>query len=265
MRGVIHLAGTVAPVRKRNKAREEEYGSIRPMTTMESWDMSAQEAYASKSPLKRMDVVPDIGPAAGMVKAIKPAKLLPKLKSEAGYAYHATNTDNLYDIANSGKLQTHKPDYGTDQVVWPDGRAEKRSYFIEKGEHAYQFAPMEGQSAVLRVKKGGLLRESTGDLYSKKPIASKHLEYLGEDEVWHPVIDLADKANLSPSAGPMVQKAGSGEPYKRMPQSRQGSVSPTEVTPFELQQLGLSKGAEPWDMGSKTTLGPATRPKRGKK
>ena len=112
--------------------------SIRPMTTMELWEMQAQQAYASRDPWKRMDMVPDMGPVAGVVK----------------------------------------------------------------------------------------------------------------------------KANLVDRAGPMVQKAGSGEPYKRMPQSRQGEVSPTSVTPFELQQLGLSKGAEPWDMGSKTTLGPATRRKK---
>jgi len=67
---------------------------------------------------------------------------------------------------------------------------------------------------------------------------------------------------LSKKAKELVGPSVDGVPMKR---SRQGSVSPTEVTPFELQQLGLSKGAEPWDMGSKTTLGPATRPKRGKK
>ena len=97
------------------------------MTTMELWEMQAQQAYASRDPWKRMDMVPDMGPVAGVVK----------------------------------------------------------------------------------------------------------------------------KANLVDRAGPMVQKAGSGEPYKRMPQSRQGEVSPTSVTPFELQQLGLSKGADPYKMGSK--------------
>jgi len=75
MRGVIRSVGTVAPVRKRDKAREEEYGSIRPMSTMEKWAMSAQEAYASKDPMKRLGVVPDIGPAAGMTKALKGKKL----------------------------------------------------------------------------------------------------------------------------------------------------------------------------------------------
>ena len=36
-----------------------------------------------------------------------------------------------------------------------------------------------------------------------------------------------------------------------LPMSRKGPVSPTGVTPFELMQLGLSKGAPPWKMGSK--------------
>ena len=52
------------------RVRQDRYGSIRPMTTMEQWEMRAQEAYASQSPMKRMDVVPDIGPAAGVVKPL---------------------------------------------------------------------------------------------------------------------------------------------------------------------------------------------------
>ena len=61
----------------------------------------------------------------------------------------------------------------------------------------------------------------------------------------------APKVNRGGQAGPMVQKEGSGEPYKRVPQSRQGEVSPTSVTPFEVQQLGLFGGAPPYKMGSK--------------
>ena len=54
--------GVVAPVRMRDKSREKEHGVIRSMTPMEDWSMRAQEAYASKDPMKRLDVVPDIGP-----------------------------------------------------------------------------------------------------------------------------------------------------------------------------------------------------------
>ena len=91
MRGVIRSVGTVAPVRKRNKAREKEYGSIRPMTTGESWAMRVQEAYASRDPMQRMDVVPDVGAGPGMVKALRGKKatkiVTRKLKdATAGYS-----------------------------------------------------------------------------------------------------------------------------------------------------------------------------------
>jgi len=40
------------------------------MTTMELWEMQAQQAYASRDPWKRMDMVPDVGPVAGSLKNI---------------------------------------------------------------------------------------------------------------------------------------------------------------------------------------------------
>ena len=68
--------GVVAPTRKLE--REKEHGVIRPMSTMEKWAMSAQEAYASKDPMKRLEVVPDIGPAAGLVKRV-PTELVKEI------------------------------------------------------------------------------------------------------------------------------------------------------------------------------------------
>jgi len=66
--------------------------------------------------------------------------------------------------------------------------------------------------------------------------------------------------------GPLVQKEGSGEAYKPMKSSRTGPISPTEVTPFELTQLGLNKGIKDTVPGgskrlaeTKRTTKPATK------
>src|SRR5260370_41200590 len=110
------------------------------------------------------------------------------IPSEDGYLYHATNHDRAREIAASG-LDVHKPSYGTDQEVWPDGSTDKRSYFTQKADHAWQFAPEEGKSALLRTKQDPAIhsRESTGDFYSKKKIAANKIEVLGDDKQWHPV------------------------------------------------------------------------------
>ena len=55
-------------------------------------------------------------------------------------------------------------------------------------------------------------------------------------------------AKVGKKAKKLVGPSVDGVP---LPMSRQGEVSPTGVTPFELQQLGLFKGAPPYKMGSK--------------
>ena len=236
MRGVIRSVGTVAPVRKRDKAREEEYGSIRPMSTMEKWAMSAQEAYASKDVGKRLSVVPDIGPAvAGTTKILREIPDLIQATRGPGTSYlHFGPSKRGVNIQQVKEfLKKAYPDLEVDMVglanpLLPSHKKFRLNFF-----------------------KNGRIVSAPEDFETIWRGAQKQLP--------------APKVNRADRVGPMTQKAGSGEPYKSMPQSRIGEVSPTSVTPFELQQLGLSKGAEPWDMGSKTTLGPATRPKRGKK
>lgn len=114
------------------------------------------------------------------------------IPSDAGYVYHATNAERAHDIANDGSLNVHKPDYGTDQDVWPDGSKDKRSYFTSKADQAWQFAPEDGKSALLRMKRDPNVHqvESTGDLFSKKKIGADKLEYLGSDKQWRPLSDL---------------------------------------------------------------------------
>lgn len=121
-----------------------------------------------------------------------PGRLSGAMPSEAGFVYHATNAERLQDIAESGKLMTHKPGDFTDQDIWPDGSTEKRNYFTPTAENTWQFAPEEGQGALLRMRADAhpIKREGTGDLYSTKPVDAKHLEYLGADGGWHPVTAL---------------------------------------------------------------------------
>jgi hypothetical protein len=114
-----------------------------------------------------------------------------KVSSAPGYLYHATNEERAHDIAEQG-LKTHKPWEHTDQGEWPDGSREKRSYFTSKADHASSFAPEEGKSVLLRVPDSAadFHKESTGDIYSKKPIKSDKLEILGDDKQWHPISEL---------------------------------------------------------------------------
>lgn len=143
-----------------------------------------------------------VAPSAGQETAsgadipqrINPAKLTDQIASEPDYVYHATNTERLQDIADSGKLKTHRPDYGTDQDAWPDGSTEKRSYFSDKANVVWQFAPEEGKPVVIRTKGGAdFAKESTGDTFSRRPVPISKLEYLGEDGNWHPVNDLSTR------------------------------------------------------------------------
>lgn len=125
----------------------------------------------------------------------KPAHLfqVKKVPHEEGHHYHATNEENLHDIAVYGGLRTHRPSYGTDQRAWPDGKTEKRSYWHHNPETVKQFAPTDGKPVILRTKRKSIRKESTGDSYTTKAIRSKHLEYLGESGKWHPVTSLVSQ------------------------------------------------------------------------
>lgn len=119
---------------------------------------------------------------------LKDLTLDSKIEKEDGYYYHVTNEENYLDILNSGKLDTHKPNYGTEQDSWPDGSVEKRSYFVDDPKHIMSFAPSFGKPVVLRVKsRTNIIRETTGDYYSNKPIKISEIEYLGNDDKWHTV------------------------------------------------------------------------------
>lgn len=130
--------------------------------------------------------------AAGILPLVPaPAALKQGLKSDPGYYYHATNAERLGDIAESGKLKVHKPGDFTDQDMWPDGSVKKRAYFGDSAGSLWQFAPEEGQPAILRVKRdvGKFGVESyTRDIYTESPIPAKLIEYLGDDGNWHPLI-----------------------------------------------------------------------------
>ena len=234
---MIRLAGTVAPAtRKRNKAREKEYGSIRPMTTMEGWDMSAQEAYASKSAMKRLDVVPDIGPAAGTVKALKGKKLSEYLRLGKAEVIKNPSTHDYQALAKEFRAEYPNA---------PKGEPYSRTTFDSAGNQ-YIWRSDKGLHPEIEEKIRKLFGVEVNQNKSMLPKPTP-------------------KVNRGDRVGPIVND-------KLLPAARKPPVSPTEVTPFELQQLGLSKGAAPgvggkkrYDMVSKTTLGPATRPKRGKK
>ena len=136
--------------------------------------------------------MPETAPA---IDVTPPAKVTPKtldaaVVSSGNHVYHATNEERLYEIAESGDLRTHRPDFGTDQSAWPDGGTEKRAYFSKDAGIVWKFAPEEGRPVVVRVSAGSSVfrrERSTGDLFSRKSIPANLLEYLGSDRAWHPV------------------------------------------------------------------------------
>jgi hypothetical protein len=110
------------------------------------------------------------------------------VESETGYLYHATNSDNAQDIAQSA-LKVFPPHHGTDQSCWPDGKREKRAYLSASANKVWMFAPEDGKAVILRVPRtaGAFKQEvGTGDMYTNQPIPAKHLDIL-HDDGWVPL------------------------------------------------------------------------------
>jgi hypothetical protein len=128
------------------------------------------------------------------------------IAADPNYLYHATNRYNLNDIVSSGKLATYEPSYGTDQDTWPDGSAQKRSYWTHDPEIARSFYPAEGQPTLLRAPRdaANFRRESTGDHYLTKPLPSKALEIYTGQGAWRPLTP--PQAVTRPPVGLMGQE-----------------------------------------------------------
>lgn len=117
--------------------------------------------------------------------AIQPS---PTTESQEGYIYHATNLDRAHSIATTG-LKPHRPSYGTDQVEWPDGSRERRSYWITRAASAYAFAPEQGPPVLLRARRDQLdveVERGTGDLVTTKTVPASKIEIL-TDAGWSPL------------------------------------------------------------------------------
>lgn len=112
--------------------------------------------------------------------------------SDPAYLYHATNEEAAYDIARSG-LKPFRPDHGTDQSCWPDGKTNPRVYCSPNARAVWAFAPAEGRSVILRFKRssGNFRNElNTGDVYSEKLVPASVIEILKDDGKWVPLTSL---------------------------------------------------------------------------
>jgi hypothetical protein len=107
------------------------------------------------------------------------------VSADPAYLYHATTVENVYDIVDEGKLDVHRPDYGTDQSEWPDGSRMKRSYWTHDPNVARSFYP-EGKPALVRTLRtnADFQRESTSDQYLENPISSSKLEIYSGQGKW---------------------------------------------------------------------------------
>ena len=109
------------------------------------------------------------------------------------YYYHATLMSIAFEILEEGKLKPHKPNYGTEQDFWPDGSAEKRSYFGLTPKSVEPFYP-DGKPLLLRVRRDQFSfkkENGTPDIYFTKSIPAKNLEFL-KDGKWYKLENLED-------------------------------------------------------------------------
>jgi len=166
-------------------------------------------------------------PGKDIPKIVNAKTLTKEIQSEPDYVYHATNEERLSEIVDTGKLRTHRPHEFTDQDVWPDGSTQKRAYFSNQANIVWQFAPEEGRPVVIRTKGQELQKESTGDIYSIKPVSIDKLEYLGEDNNWYPVSNLKSHE-------------GKGEPqFKLAPTDWSKDSALVEDAKFVAQKAGV--------------------------
>lgn len=109
-------------------------------------------------------------------------------KTIDSFYYHATNMDNLFGIIETGFLETHLPDYGTEQDEWPDGSIEKRSYFGTSVEHVEPFYPAEGKRILIRIPKNAAdfkKERYTKDIYTTENIPVSSIEiWSPEEQTW---------------------------------------------------------------------------------
>jgi hypothetical protein len=132
----------------------------------------------------------------GGAGGVLPADSWPTATAHPDYLYHATNRENLADIQDEGKLKLFGPSHGTpDQNAWPDRGVERRAYFAQSPHAAQSFAPAEGKSALLRVRRDSheFRAEGTGDFYTRKAVPTSRLEYLSVGGTWHPVAGSGSK------------------------------------------------------------------------
>lgn len=122
-----------------------------------------------------------------------PSHDIQKVESRLGYFYHATNYENALNIAREG-LKPHRPWHGTDQDAWPDGSTERRSYFTEHAEIAWQFAPELRHAVLLRVRSDipakFFYERYTRDVYVTGQIPPWLIEFYGEDSRWCPIHEI---------------------------------------------------------------------------
>lgn len=166
---------------------------------------NAQRAQTKKPPRTPTHVVQfasnNTDDLAEVVAASRPKPGAPprEMAAEPEYFYHGTNQENLYSIAEDGKLQTFKPNHGTDQSVWPDKTKGKRAYFSEDPNIVHDIYPEGSPPALLRVRRDAPIKAarelSFTDWYTNRPVPAKYLEFLDEAGNWRPLSDLRNGGN----------------------------------------------------------------------
>lgn len=132
----------------------------------------------------------------------------------ASFFYHATNLNNAHEIAYTGKLIPHRPDYQTDQQTWPDGSDDRRSYFGTSPGHVEPFYPEEGDPILLKVPVAAAKfkqERGTPDIYTLDAIKAKDVLFLDpETKQWKPISSLSIPEQEGMQL-PLMEQYGTGK------------------------------------------------------
>ncbi len=189
--------------------------------------------------------------------------------SEPGYFYHATNLENVYDIIHSGELETHRPDFGTEQDEWPDGSVALRSYFGTSTKHVEPFYP-EGKPAILRVPVGAAKfkkERGTGDIFTNQNIPTSAIEiWSTNDNAWIPLTSLVLSENVldkmgQKHVGGASRKAPYGDTYVGFSSGKNEDESGRDKQSKIVQKVNKNLDKKPYSLHNPPGMGISiTRP-----
>lgn len=101
---------------------------------------------------------------------------IPDMPVEPGVFYHITTRSRAADIQLEG-LRPHSPDFGTDQLAWPDGSETPRIYGSDTPRQTIPFASPDDSPVILRVQAESGRERGTGDRIVETEVGPERIQY----------------------------------------------------------------------------------------